>query len=397
MRARVAAAQLRLMLQVVLNVRLAAVLLIFLMTPQVIATPALVFGLAGLAISYLTMRRINRFEEHFRTGRWFPALDAAITLGLAFTADPLGPSLAYVAGSAFIWALLARPWAVAATVLPFFLTLGFALADQLFRQDLMSYWVTLVKVGLLWLAVLAGRRAHRLYLRQARLEEAASQASMRAAQAEERTRLSIEMHDSVAKSLHGIHLMAEHLEKALATQAPELAGHARTLRESVALARGEARTLVAEYRDEVEEDPFDSRLTALAEGWRSQHPDIELTTTIEPTRPGTGAEHEWLSAIGEALENVARHSGATKATLSCTDSDGWMVVDITDNGAGMADTSVDALVEDGHFGLDGMVRRMRRIRGEATISSSPGKGTTVTLTGPTNITVDQTLGGTHVS
>lgn len=393
MRELASGAQLRLVLQVVLNVRLASILLLFLTTPEVVETPAVIFGLTGLILSFVVMRRIVRYGRLLTQSRWFPTVDALVALGLVFSADPFGPSIAYAAGTAFMWALVARAWVVYLTVVPLFLALGFSLAEHLLDDDRVSYWIALLKVALLYLAVLAGRRARRLYLRQARLEEAASTARVQAAQAEERTRLSIEMHDSVAKSLHGIHLMAEHLQKALENEGHPLSQHALTLRESVAHARSEARTLVQDYRNAEPDDTFVVRLAELANQWETAQSTVQLRTKISDARPGIGSEHEWLKAVGELLENVSRHAEATEATLLCEEIDGWVQITVQDNGQGMRSTSVGDHVDAGHFGLDGVLRRMRRIGGSAQIHSVVGQGTTVELKGPTTVEGLANLGG----
>lgn len=384
----VSGGHLRLILQVALNVRLAGILLLFLLTPEGLDPLVAVVGLSCLAVSYLTMRHIRSYEARFARSVWFPALDAALTVALVLVTDPGGPAIAYVAGTAFVWSLVGRRWVVAATVLPALLLLGGRLAvllsDDLFTQ----YWTTLAQVALLWVTVLAGHRVRRLQENHVQLQLAARTASIRSAQTEERIRLSMDMHDSVAKSLHGIHLMAEHLERQLAAEQHALTPQLRLLRQSVAQARGEARSLVRGYRDPVPEDGFVDRLELEVQGWAAAHPGFALTTQLGAMAPGPGAAHEWLAALGEALENVARHSGGDRVVVTTSQDEGWARVTVLDNGRGMPHADLAGLVEAGHFGLDGIRRRMARVGGGLEVGPAPGGGTLLTLHGPADLGAD---------
>jgi signal transduction histidine kinase len=74
----------------------------------------------------------------------------------------------------------------------------------------------------------------------------------------------------------------------------------------------------------------------------------------------------------EALTNVARHSGATSATLSLLEADGCLRLSVADNGHGLpAGRSTRT-----GFGLIGMRERMRAAGGLLRVQSGEG-GVTV--------------------
>jgi hypothetical protein len=56
--------------------------------------------------------------------------------------------------------------------------------------------------------------------------------------------------------------------------------------------------------------------------------------------------HHAVAALGEMLSNVARHSGATQASVSCRAEGGWLHLSVADNGHGAGDRPVpgDGLV-----------------------------------------------------
>ena len=76
--------------------------------------------------------------------------------------------------------------------------------------------------------------------------------------------------------------------------------------------------------------------------------------------------------ISEALTNVAKHSGATAATVRISCDEDRLVVEVSDDGAGGADLT-------GGTGLSGLADRVAALDGELTFASPAGDGTTVNV------------------
>ena len=81
--------------------------------------------------------------------------------------------------------------------------------------------------------------------------------------------------------------------------------------------------------------------------------------------------------VAEALTNIARHSGATRAAVSVARQNGHLTVEVTDDGIGGADTSRGT-------GLAGLLDRVQSVDGTLRISSPAG--------GPTILTVELPCG-----
>ncbi|WP_129839978.1 histidine kinase [Streptomyces sp. RFCAC02] len=79
----------------------------------------------------------------------------------------------------------------------------------------------------------------------------------------------------------------------------------------------------------------------------------------------------WFT-VTEALANIARHSGATRASVGVSRDGALLRVRVTDDGAGGADAARGS-------GLDGMRRRAAALDGTMEISSPPGGPTVVTV------------------
>jgi len=83
--------------------------------------------------------------------------------------------------------------------------------------------------------------------------------------------------------------------------------------------------------------------------------------------------------IQEGLQNIMKHSKASKVSI-CFDYRGkYLIVSISDNGVGF--DSEQLLGKDG-LGLKNMVKRATVIGGEAKIKSTLGEGTTITIISP---------------
>ncbi|MEV4802354.1 ATP-binding protein [Nonomuraea sp. NPDC049421] len=103
--------------------------------------------------------------------------------------------------------------------------------------------------------------------------------------------------------------------------------------------------------------------------------------TVEFDGPGElplpyEAARALADAAGEALTNVRRHAGVTRATIRLTGDARELRLDIADQGAGFDPGAVPAT----RYGLRESVRgRLARIGGTAAITSAPGEGTLVRL------------------
>jgi signal transduction histidine kinase len=81
----------------------------------------------------------------------------------------------------------------------------------------------------------------------------------------------------------------------------------------------------------------------------------------------------------EALNNVAKYSGATAATVSLAQANGTLTFSVADDGVGFD----PGQVEHG-TGLQGMADRLDAIGGDVRVRSAPGEGTMVKGSVPTH-------------
>jgi signal transduction histidine kinase len=96
-----------------------------------------------------------------------------------------------------------------------------------------------------------------------------------------------------------------------------------------------------------------------------------------PERPTDAIETIAYFTVAELLTNVTKHSGADRATVELTETDGRLVLRVTDTGSG------GATLEGAGTGLRGLTERVGTVDGRLAVESPAG--------GPTVITIDLPL------
>ncbi|MDX3228751.1 sensor histidine kinase [Streptomyces sp. ME19-01-6] len=224
-------------------------------------------------------------------------------------------------------------------------------------------------------------------LEQALAENAALQAQLvlqarEAGVADERRRLAAEIHDTIAQGLTGI---IAQLQVVAATADPDLARE--HLDRAQALARqslGEARRSVQNLSPvALEHDTLPEALKKTVTEWSERTgvtARFTVTGTEEPLHDEIAAT--LLRVAQEALANVAKHAGASRAGVTLSYMGDEVTVDVRDDGLGFAPLAVAPRTGTGGFGLDGMRARVERMAGAVAVESEPGQGTAVSARVP---------------
>lgn len=107
---------------------------------------------------------------------------------------------------------------------------------------------------------------------------------------------------------------------------------------------------------------------------------VEFQKTGDERRLSREVELSLYRIAQEALNNVVRHSKATRVDLSIRYADSEITLAITDNGNGFAaPVSPTEFAPNGHFGLLGIHERADLIGARLEIESAVGKGTRLTV------------------
>lgn len=104
---------------------------------------------------------------------------------------------------------------------------------------------------------------------------------------------------------------------------------------------------------------------------------IEVDIQDERKRLAEVEELSLFRIAQEALNNIKRHSQATRVELSLTFPESKVRLRIADNGTGFSVPTQYKLAREGKFGLIGMTERARLVGGSVRLESAAGKGTVI--------------------
>ncbi len=109
------------------------------------------------------------------------------------------------------------------------------------------------------------------------------------------------------------------------------------------------------------------------------------TSNLEIKSKITGIDHEMDSTtalsvyriVQELLNNIVKHSGATKASVAINVEDNNLLLSVKDNGKGIASSDLETIKG---IGLSSIQNRVDMLEGKMKIKSSEGKGTQIEIT-----------------
>jgi two-component system, NarL family, sensor histidine kinase DegS len=208
------------------------------------------------------------------------------------------------------------------------------------------------------------------------------------AQEEERKRLARELHDDVSQQVvlltHGLDNLASRADKYLPEELGDDLGRLHAVSQ-------QTYDSIKRYAQALRPRILDDLGLVPATKWLAQethdHSGIDVQVevdTIPPLPPET--QLVLFRIVQEALNNIARHSGASRATIALDCQEGEICVTITDNGKGFdPPRQLSDFTRRGKLGLTGMMERAQLIGGRLDVSSQQGKGTRLVATVPTKL------------
>lgn len=211
------------------------------------------------------------------------------------------------------------------------------------------------------------------------------------AQEQERQRLARDIHDGPAQSLSNIVLKCELCEKLLDRNPGKAREQINELKQLVKSSLQEIRRIIFDLRpmslDDLGLVPTLQRYVATF----IEETGIEVTLEVydlDEVTVDKVVEVAVFRIIQEALNNIKKHSKATRAHIKLYIKDGFLMGRIVDNGIGFDKVKVEeqrrANIHESGFGIYGMRQRAELLKGKLCIQSQEGKGTTVLLQIPVN-------------
>ena len=193
---------------------------------------------------------------------------------------------------------------------------------------------------------------------------------------EERIRLARDLHDAVSQTLFSTSLIAEVLPRLWERNKDEGLQKLEEVRQLTRGALAEMRTLLFELRPAALADAELSDLLRQLSESVIGRARVPITLEVEGNCVvPTDVKIALYRIAQEALNNIAKHSGATRAQISLRCQPGQVSLDIIDNGHGFDITKTAP----GSFGLGNMNERANQIGAVLKIDSKVGEGTEITV------------------
>jgi signal transduction histidine kinase len=231
-----------------------------------------------------------------------------------------------------------------------------------------------------WIVVLHRQVAERTRELETQIQER-QRAERRHAIEQERARVAHDLHDDLGAGLMELNMLSS-LVKSPTTSAGEKDCYLDDLTET-------ARRLVTSLDEIVwAVNPRNDTIASLASYFGAYAERLLNLASVScgldvaedlPDHPlDTKFRQQIFMAFKEALNNVVRHARATQVWLRINVREGWLTVELADNGQGF-DLNERRSGDDG---LDNIRERLKSLGGECDIESHPQQGTTLRLCAP---------------
>lgn len=233
--------------------------------------------------------------------------------------------------------------------------------------------------ALVWIRQLhrqVAERTRELRATMARLEEETKTSATLA----ERNRLAAEIHDGLEQGLNGIMMQLDGVETKLNRSPDAAKQHLDLARKMVRFSRTEVRHSLWDWKAPALADhdlkaALADIVSQMAEGSIARVA-VEVSGTSRVLPPAM--EHHLLRICQEALTNALKHAQARNINVNLTYAEDAIQLSVRDDGRGFVpDTVLNGMV--GHLGLQNLRSRARKLGGELTVTSEPGKGATIAV------------------
>ena len=196
---------------------------------------------------------------------------------------------------------------------------------------------------------------------------------------EVRTRLAVELHDSISQTLTGIALQVDSAERANAGENGTVARFLGLARQMLGSCRLELQSCLLDLRNRTFEEKDLSEAIRRSVMPLSGNADIVVRFNVPREQLSDTTVHTILKIIRELVVNAIRHGGAPHVRIAGERKGDELRFSVRDDGCGFdAETAPGPM--QGHFGLQGIRERTKEFGGSVEVESSAGRGTKVTVT-----------------
>jgi signal transduction histidine kinase len=201
----------------------------------------------------------------------------------------------------------------------------------------------------------------------------------------ERQRIAADFHDGPLQSFISFQMRLEIIRKLMSRDPEAAAEELRQLQDLCKAQVADLRSFVRSMRPVDEGMGLAASLSRMAELFQRDTGIAAAFAAEElPDPPETEVSLELLQIVREALNNVQKHSGATRVAMTAARRERALEIVVEDNGGGFPFTGSFQLdeLEVLRLGPTSIKRRVRMLEGEMSLESRPGQGSKMQIRVP---------------
>lgn len=191
---------------------------------------------------------------------------------------------------------------------------------------------------------------------------------------EERTRLAVELHDSLSQNLAAASFEIAAARSARPSDPNGAERHLDTADRMLRSSRTQLRLCLWDLRADTLEDPDFAQAVRNTVRLVAEDADVRVRIAVTRSAVDDSCAHAILSILRELVSNAVRHGGATCVRVAGAQTGGELAFSVTDNGRGF-DPNRAPGARQGHFGLVGIHDRLLSLGGTFTLVAKPNRGT----------------------
>lgn len=196
---------------------------------------------------------------------------------------------------------------------------------------------------------------------------------------DERTRLAVELHDSVAQDLTSVAMQVETAALLSADTSPKIQQTLRSATMMLQNCREELRICLWDLRNgSLDEKNMEDAIRRMLKPLLG---DTKLHIRFNVIRSHVldATAHTTLRIVRELVSNAIRHGKAKTIRIAGAIEGNHILFSVSDDGVGFDLKSVPGIPQ-GHFGLTGIRERVRKLNGKIVFSTALGQGTKASIT-----------------
>ncbi|MBR4617337.1 MAG: hypothetical protein IKO55_17140, partial [Kiritimatiellae bacterium] len=179
---------------------------------------------------------------------------------------------------------------------------------------------------------------------------------------EERTRLAVELHDTLAQNLTGVSLQIDAAQMAAEANPDSVLPYLESARRKMQNCRENLRNCLWDLRSRAFEERSLDEAIRKTIAPHVENADIQIDLPVPCRRLSDNAIHAVLCIVRELILNAIRYGKASSIKISGKLEKSGLSFTVADNGTGF-DPATRLSIPEGHFGLQGILERTHRLGG----------------------------------